>query len=137
LKTVIVDTSILFSILLWKGKRFRDVLFSESDVRFYCCRFAIVELFKHKEKLLKYSVLSEEELLEVLYSLLTRLSFFDEQMMTTESVQQAYELCWDVDEKDTPFVALTIELNGWLWTKDDVLKDGLRSKGFDRFFEPD
>jgi predicted nucleic acid-binding protein len=134
---VIVDTSILFSILLWKGKRFRDVLFSESDVRFYCCRFAIVELFKHKEKLLKYSVLSEEELLEVLYSLLTRLSFFDEQMMTTESVQQAYELCWDVDEKDTPFVALTIELNGWLWTKDDVLKDGLRSKGFDRFFEPD
>lgn len=137
MKTVIVDTSILFSILLWKGKRFRDVLFSESDVRFYCCRFAIVELFKHKEKLLKYSVLSEEELLEVLYSLLTRLSFFDEQMMTTESVQQAYELCWDVDEKDTPFVALTIELNGWLWTKDDVLKDGLRSKGFDRFFEPD
>jgi len=66
LKTVIIDTNILFSILLWKSSKLRDVLFSETEeASFYCCRFAIVELFKHKEKILKQSALPEEELLEV------------------------------------------------------------------------
>jgi predicted nucleic acid-binding protein len=123
--------------LLWKNRKLRDVLFSEIEVNFYCCRFTIVELFKHKEKLLKYSALLEEELLEVYYNILKRVNFFNEQTIADESVRQAYELCKDIDEKDTPFVALTIELNGLLWTKDDTLKDGLKKKGFDKFFEID
>lgn len=135
MKSVIVDTNILFSILLWKSKKLRDTLFSEPDVTFYCCRFAIVELFKHKEKLLKYTELEEEEFLEVFYSVLKRVSFYDEQTMTKESKQKAYDLCRDIDEKDTPFVALAIALGGQLWTNDKPLKDGLRNKGFDAFFE--
>jgi predicted nucleic acid-binding protein len=35
-----------------------------------------------------------------------------------------------------PFIALTLHLDGRLWTGDDELKAGLRAKGFDRFFEP-
>ncbi|MEI7935826.1 MAG: PIN domain-containing protein [Verrucomicrobiota bacterium] len=34
-----------------------------------------------------------------------------------------------------PFIALTLHLDGRLWTGDDKLKAGLRAKGFDRFFE--
>lgn len=34
------------------------------------------------------------------------------------------------------FVALTLHLDGQLWTSDDELKAGLRAKGFDRFYEP-
>jgi len=49
---------------------------------------------------------------------------------------QARRLCSDVDEKDTPFIALTIHLNARLWTEDAELKRGLRAKGFDHFFEP-
>ena len=49
---------------------------------------------------------------------------------------KAFRFCKDVDENDTAFVALTLELNALLWTKDDELKSGLRRKGFDRFFEP-
>lgn len=33
-----------------------------------------------------------------------------------------------IDEKDTPFVALTIDLEGSLWTGDKKLINGLRSK---------
>lgn len=137
MKSVIVDTNILFSILLWKSKKHRDILFSEKEVKLYCSRFAVVELFKHKEKLLKYSTLSEEEFLEIYYSVLKRLHFFDEQTITDESIKRVFELCKDVDEKDTPFVALGIELNGLIWTKDTELKEGLKNKGFDAFFEPD
>ena len=135
MKTVIVDTNILFSMLLWKSKSLRDVLFSEPDVTFYCCRFAIVELFKHKEKLLQYTELDEGVFLEVFYSVLKRVSSYDEQTITEESKLKAFDLCRDIDEKDTPFVALTIALSGRLWTNDKPLKDGLRNKGFDSFFE--
>lgn len=38
-------------------------------------------------------------------------------------------------KKDTPFVALALEMEAQLWTRDQELKDGLRRKGFDRFFD--
>ncbi len=137
MNAVIVDTNILFSILLWKSEKLREVLFSETEeMDFYCCRFSIIELFKHKERILKQSALPEEELLEVFYGLLKRVKFFEERTISAHSIAQAYELCNDIDVKDTPFVALTIELNGRLWTKDEILKSGLRKKRFDKFFEP-
>ena len=45
-------------------------------------------------------------------------------------------LCKEVDEKDTPYVALTLHLDGRLWTHDTKLKVRLRTSGFDRFYEP-
>jgi predicted nucleic acid-binding protein len=48
---------------------------------------------------------------------------------------EARRLCREIDPKDTPFIALTLHLDGRLWT-DDELINGLRPKGFDRFFAP-
>ncbi|RMD95141.1 MAG: hypothetical protein D6813_00890 [Calditrichaeota bacterium] len=58
LKKVIVDANILFSTLLGKSKKFRDVLLTEENVTFYSCKFVIVELFKHKANIQKYSSLA-------------------------------------------------------------------------------
>lgn len=33
------------------------------------------------------------------------------------------------------FVALTLEMGGEFWTRDDVLRKGLQKKGFVSFFE--
>ena len=52
-----------------------------------------------------------------------------------EHIITAYHLCKDVDEKDTPFVALAIEMEAELWTRDQNLKEGLLKKGFNRFFD--
>ena len=51
--------------------------------------------------------------------------------------QKAYDICKDVDEKDTPFVALSLELNAPLWTNDKKLGNGIKKKGFDRFITVD
>ena len=47
---------------------------------------------------------------------------------------EAWRLCRDVDENDVAYVALTLELDGDLWTSDRELETGLRKKGFTRFF---
>lgn len=46
----------------------------------------------------------------------------------------AYHLCHNIDEKDTIFIALTLELYGFLWTEDKKLKQGLQKKGVNKFF---
>ena len=91
-----------------------------------------VELFDKKEKILKYTKIPEGEFLELLYIVLKRIDFINENQISKESWDQAVELTEGIDIKDVSFVALTIETNGILWTGDKKLHQGLKEKGFER-----
>ena len=80
--------------------------------------------------------LADEDLVEFLHVLLTRIKFVDEDAIPMGTWLEARRLCREIDEKDTPFVALALHLDAWLWTEDEVLKEGLRARGFDRFHIP-
>lgn len=95
----------------------------------------MVEIFKHKERILQKSKANEDEVYEILYKMLHKITFINEETISLGNFIEAYKLCAKLDEKDTPFVALTLEIEGELWTKDDVLKRGLIKKGFDMFFD--
>ncbi len=134
--TLIVDTNVIFSLLLSRDSALRRRFLTDTSQTLYCPRFFLVELFKHKERIVQASELSEEELLECLQELLARLRFVEEGSIPIGTWLEARRLCRDVDPKDTPFVALTLHLNGRLWSGDVELKSGLRAKGFTFFFEP-
>jgi predicted nucleic acid-binding protein len=51
-------------------------------------------------------------------------------IISTQSYFQAFNYCKDIDEKDTPYLALAIEFNIELITNDIELINGLRTKGF-------
>jgi len=131
---VIVDTNILFSALLRDKSRFTELLL-DSNYNFFICEQVLVELFKRKEKILKASQLREEEIVRIYQILLKRINLYKEDLIAAEHLATAYELCRDIDETDTPHVALTIELGGLLWTGDKKLKEGLQRKGFVQLFE--
>jgi predicted nucleic acid-binding protein len=133
---VVVDTNILFSALVSRHSRLREILLLESNVSFCCPRFIFSELFKHKERIIAATKLSEDELLDAMNALFSRTVFVDESLISIGDWIEARRLCSGVDEKDTPFVALAIHLRGLLWTEDQELKTGLRNKGFTLFFEP-
>jgi len=80
--------------------------------------------------------LSEEEVLECLSAHLARIKFSDEGAIPIGVWMEGRRLCRDVDIKDAPFVALTLHLDGLLWTSDEDLKAALRAKGFSQFFSP-
>lgn len=134
-KPVIVDTNIVFSALLKSRSAFMDFLLT-SRQKFYISELLIIEIFKHKGKIVEYSQLSEEEIAKFYYLLLSKINIFKEELISIGNWRAAHELCKDVDEADTPFVALTFELDGLLWTGDRILREGLKQRGFDRFFTP-
>ena len=133
-KPVVVDTNIFFSALLRTESSMGEVLL-RCEEHFFICEMVIVELFKHKEKIVRLSQLSQEDIVRFYYALIKYTDIFKEQLIAPENWTKAYNLCRSIDETDTPHVALTLELKGLLWTGDRHLKDGLKRKGFDKFFE--
>lgn len=134
METIIVDTNIVFSALHTPDSLTRQKLLSLPN-QFVSCNFLFIEIFKHKERIFKNSRASDDEIYDYLEKVVQRIHFFNEELISTESYFEAYHLCKDVAIKDIAFVALTIELDALLWTRDTVLKDGLRAKRFDRFFD--
>jgi len=130
---VIVDSNILFSALLAHKSIHLDTLENKA-YEFFAPNFIFTEIFKYKEKILKHSKLTEIELLEVLNNLFARIQLVPHHFISLSNRKKASELCENIDSKDAVFVALTIELNGLLWTGDKKLKTGLAEKGFQRFF---
>lgn len=133
---LVVDTNIFFSLLLRGDTALRRRFLTDTAPACYCPRFFLVELFKHKERIAQATELREAELLECLYELLARVHFVEEGSISIGTWMEARRLCRDVDLKDAPFIALTLHIDGRLWTGDDELKTGLKAKGFNRFFEP-
>ncbi|MBI5290496.1 MAG: PIN domain-containing protein [Chloroflexi bacterium] len=132
---VVVDTNILFSALISAESAFAEALL-RSEHEFFVCEMTLVEIFKHKEKLVKAARISEDDMARLYHILLRRVTVYKEDLIAPEHRKSAYALCRDVDEADTPHVALALELDALLWTGDKRLKGGLENKGFQRFFEP-
>ncbi|MDD1628534.1 MAG: PIN domain-containing protein, partial [Methylococcaceae bacterium] len=88
-----------------------------------------------KKKFVASVNIHQDEILEILYQLIRHIDFYDENSISVNALKNAWELVKDVDPKDMLFVALTLELNGLLWTGDNKLRAGLKNKGFDAFFE--
>jgi predicted nucleic acid-binding protein len=132
---IIVDTNILFSALLRTESAFRRILF-RSEREFFICETTLAELFRRKEKLLRATRMDDAALTLGYYLLLKRVQFYKEASIPKDCREQAYALCRGIDEEDAPHVALTLALDGLLWTGDKVLRAGLMERGFDRFFIP-
>jgi putative PIN family toxin of toxin-antitoxin system len=129
---VVVDTNIIFSALLPKSSNIRDILLSKGH-RFYSPNYVFSEIFKYKEKILKHTKLNETELYEYLNRILENIQFIRGEVASKENRLTAFNLCKEIDEKDSPFIALAIEIEAYVWTGDKKLIKGLEEKGFTKF----
>lgn len=133
-RPIVIDTNIVFKALRLKNSFIREIL-NQSQFHFYAPKFLLVEIFKHKEKILRNNTQLEDEFYEYLNLLLQRITFVNEEIVSIGNYVEAYRLCKDIDEKDVPFVALALELSCDLWTFDQPIIKGLKPKGFISFFE--
>lgn len=56
-----------------------------STYKKYSCYYLYVEIFDKKEKIIKYSGLKEKDLLELLYLILKKIQFINENQISTVS----------------------------------------------------
>lgn len=110
-KPVVVDANILFFALLSGQSGFAEALLN-SGRRFFVCEQVLVEIFKRKEKIIKFSRLSEDKVAKLSQVFLRRDSLYREDLISREDLANAYELCRELAETDTPHVALTLKFDG-------------------------
>lgn len=85
---------------------------------------------------MRLSRLEDGQVVRLYYDLVRVLHVYKEELLPPTTRKEAYRLCKGIDETDAPHVAITLALDGLLWTGDEKLKAGLRSQGFDQFLEP-
>ena len=128
---LIIDTNLIFSSISKSDGRIAEIILNPNfHLQLTGCYFSYIELFKYKEKLIKASKLAELEFLDVMYQMLKRIHFFNEGMIPKEVINEAYKLTYDIDEKDTIFIAMGMHFEQKLWSGDKVLVEGLRKKGY-------
>jgi len=129
---VVVDTNIVFSALMNADNMMGEILLNADDrFRFYAPELLVEELDRYSVKLQKASKLSSEQLNESRTRVLASITLVSEYLIRKESWKEAYALIKDIDENDTPFVALALELEAKLWTGDRKLSIGLEALGKD------
>ncbi|MBX2897158.1 MAG: hypothetical protein KF763_17050 [Cyclobacteriaceae bacterium] len=128
---IIVDSNIIFSALLRTHTTYGQIIFNSKGIfDFYSAQYMRAEIQRHWAKLLKISKLSDQQLEESYYSILTNITFINEEIIPSSTWKKSEILTLGIDLDDTDFVALTIHLKGKLWTGDNTLRDGLKGKAF-------
>lgn len=129
---VVVDTNIIFSGLLSPEGTISDLLLNSSDkFEFYSPTFVLEELNNHRTKLLKLTGFSDQDLDFLQLLIFKKVDLINPESISTQTFQNAYQLTKDVDEFDTPFIALALELDSPLWTGDKKLIKGMSEKKID------
>ncbi len=115
----VIDTNVLISALIPKNSKLRDILLS-GDFRVYAPEYLLRELDKYwylilakaeKKGVIKSNVeLAKEELLSKIV--------FEPDKFYHPRIEDAYAICKEFDEKDTPFIALSLTLEIPILTND-------------------
>lgn len=128
---IVVDTNIIFSVLLNSSSNIGDLLFnSEKHFEFYSCNYMRYEIQKHWVRLQKISKLSEEQLQVSYTQVMSKLKFINEEIIPAEIWLTSEGITKGIDIDDTDFVALTKFLKATLWTGDKILYNGLKKITF-------
>ena len=129
---LIIDTNIVFSTLLNPNSTIGDLLMNYQDsIIFYAPELLVEEINNYSDKIEKYSKLNQSQLSICKSLLLNSIQFVSEELISEESWKNAYDLTKEIDENDTPFVALAIEMKAKLWSGDKKLTAGLLLKNSD------
>lgn len=127
MKTYMVDANVLMSILISGKAVYRNLL---KEYVFLSNDFAFIEIDKYQKVILQKAKLDNDSFKHFSYFVFSNVHFLPSYVIDDNVKQKAIDLVSDVDIKDVAYVALAMQLDITLLTRDQALHDGLRKKGF-------
>lgn len=128
---IVVDSNIVFSAILNSDGNIGQLILEGSEYfDFFSIGLLKDEILNHKKKILQIGHFSEEQFTKVYLLVLSKITFVEDIVLSTNDLMSAYELVKDIDENDAMFVALSSCLNAKLWTGDKKLIRGLSRKNY-------
>jgi predicted nucleic acid-binding protein len=116
---LVVDSNIIFSSLI-KGSKSAalQVIYSPWNVEFYSPEETLEEFNKYSSILENKA---REDFRELMFLIFSEIKIIPAKYYASR-INDAYEAVKEIDEKDAPFLALSMALNCPLWSDDKSLK---------------
>lgn len=123
----VIDANLLFSAIISGKELYQNLVL---NYKFYAPDFCLSEIEKYEEIILKKIKLKKDILKEFTLMLFSNITIVPHFLISNESFLKAFNLCKDIDKDDTVYLALSIELNLPLITRDKLLNEHLLNKGY-------
>ena len=125
---VIADSNIFYSALIAPNGEIANIL-RDKNMQFIAPDFIIDEVKEHLD-----IIKTKKKILADLNYLLEKITIIPLNKISDEYLQKAFTIVKDIDEDDYPFIALHLQIKHKIWSRDQVLINGLTAKGYGHFF---
>ena len=123
----VLDTNIVMSMLISGKSQYLKLL---SFFNFVFPQYLLIELDEYQNIIKSKTKFDEQQLKKYAYTLFSLMTVIPSVILSKNALDKAKQLCENIDIKDISFVALSIETELTLLTRDKKLYEGLRKKGF-------
>ena len=123
----ILDTNVIMSILISGKSSYKPIVMFN---RFVTIDYLFKEIDEYKDTIFDKSKLERIQLVDYTNHILSKITVLPRYVVTEENIKKATELTKDIDFDDIWFVALSLEYDLTLLTRDVKLFNGLIKKGF-------
>lgn len=123
----ILDTNVIMSILISGKSSYKPIVMFN---RFVTIDYFFNEIEEYKSTIFEKTKLERNQLIEYTNQIVSKITILPRYVVNDKNLKKATDLTKDIDFNDIWFVALSIEYNLTLLTRDEKLFKGLTKKGF-------
>ena len=116
---LVVDTNVLMTFF-WKNSKTRKLIMLGNSLELFSPEFALDEIKKHKDEILKKTNISEEEFNVIRIELAISIKFYPV-IFYKDFLKQSLDI--SPDKNDIDFFALALKLDLPIWSNDKNLKN--------------
>ncbi len=125
----VVDANVLMSIIISGKGIYKPLL---SYYKLIVPEFALVEIDKYKDIIFEKTKMQKSELINFSYSVFSEIVVLPNYVMDDYVIEKAVELTKNIDIKDVSYIALSMQLDLVLLTRDKKLIAGVKKKKYNK-----
>ncbi|OIN58674.1 PIN domain-containing protein [Arsenicibacter rosenii] len=125
--TFVIDTNVLMSILISGRSYYKTILHL---FRFSTPGQALIEIDKYSDVILRNTTLNVQDHCQYAHSIFAEVTILPDYLIDEKALKRAAQLIGQIDPKDVNFLALAIQTDTILLTRDKPIYEAARKNGY-------